>query len=61
MSSRPLEKLPTIRAKLGSTIVFAVGMTILLIFVMLGYALRNAPRDTRRLTLLTAALHAAER
>jgi signal transduction histidine kinase len=59
VSSRPLEKLPTIRAKLGSTIVFAVGMTIVLIFVMLGYTLRNAPRDTRRLTLLTAARNAA--
>ena len=28
MSARPLEKLPTIRAKLGSTIVFAVAITI---------------------------------
>jgi hypothetical protein len=58
VSSRQ-RKLPTIRAKLGSTIVFAVGMTIVLIFVMLGYTLRNAPRDTKLLTLLTVARDAA--
>ena len=39
--TRPLERLPTIRAKLGFTIVFAVGMTVILIFLMLGYALRR--------------------
>jgi signal transduction histidine kinase len=31
-----LQRLPTIRAKLGSVIVFAVGMTILLAYVILG-------------------------
>ncbi len=36
VSSRPLERLPTIRAKLGSTIIFAVGMTVILIFLILG-------------------------
>ena len=55
MSTRPLEKLPTIRAKLGSTIVFAVGMTVVLIFLILGYALRGSSQDTRRLTLLRVA------
>ena len=37
---RPLEKLPTIRAKLGSTIVFAVGMTLLFVYVILGFGFR---------------------
>lgn len=55
MSTRPLERLPTIRAKLGSTIVFAVGMTVVLIFFMLGYALRGSSRDTGRLTLVRVA------
>jgi signal transduction histidine kinase len=59
MSVRPLEKLPTIRAKLGSTIVFAVGVTIVLIFLLLGYALRGSSRDTDRLELVTAARRAA--
>ena len=31
-----LQRLPTIRAKLGSVIVFAVGMTILLVYLLLG-------------------------
>lgn len=55
MNARPLEKLPTIRGKLGFTIVFAVGMTVLLIFLLLGYALRGSSQDTRRLTLLRVA------
>lgn len=59
MSSRPLERLPTIRAKLGSTIIFAVGMTVLLIFLILGYALRGSSQDTDRLTLLRVARRTA--
>ncbi len=55
MSSRPLERLPTIRAKLGSTIIFAVGMTVILIFLILGYALRKSSEDTDRLMLLRVA------
>ena len=42
---RPLERLPTIRAKLGSTIVFAVGLTLALVFVFLGFALRSPFRE----------------
>lgn len=42
---RPLEKLPTIRSKLGSTIVFAVGLTIVLVYFLLGFTLRNAFRE----------------
>ena len=49
MSSPRLERLPTIRAKLGSTIIFAVGMTVILIFLILGYALRASSQDTDRL------------
>ncbi len=37
---RPLENLPTIRAKLGSTIIFAVAVTLLLVYVILGFAFR---------------------
>jgi signal transduction histidine kinase len=33
---KPLERIPTIRAKLGSVIVFAVGMTIALVYLILG-------------------------
>jgi signal transduction histidine kinase len=33
---RPLDRLPSIRAKLGSVIVFAVGMTVLFVYVLLG-------------------------
>jgi signal transduction histidine kinase len=32
----PLDRLPTIRAKLGSIIVFAVGVTVFLVYVVLG-------------------------
>jgi signal transduction histidine kinase len=55
VSTRPLERLPTIRAKLGSTIIFAVGVTVILIFLILGYALRKSSQDTDRLTLLRVA------
>ena len=36
----PLEHLPSIRAKLGSTIIFAVAVTLLLVYVILGFAFR---------------------
>jgi signal transduction histidine kinase len=36
----PLEGLPTIRAKLGSTIIFAVAVTLLLVYLILGFAFR---------------------
>ncbi|MCJ7832683.1 MAG: HAMP domain-containing protein, partial [Actinobacteria bacterium] len=56
---RPLERLPTIRAKLGSVIVFAVALTLLLVFVFVAFALRNSPRDSEVLALLDAARKAA--
>lgn len=58
---RPLERLPTIRAKLGSTIVIAVGMTIALVYVLFGYALRRSQADTDWLRLMAAANRAASR
>ncbi len=57
---RPLERLPSIRAKLGLVIVFAVGMTVLLVYLLLAYALRDTTRDTERLELLHTARLAAE-
>ena len=55
---RPLERLPTIRAKLGSTIVVAVGVTIILSYFLIGYALRNSPRDTEAVDALRTARQA---
>jgi hypothetical protein len=45
---RPLEKLPTIRAKLGSVIVFAVAVTLIVSYVLIAFYLRNSPRIRRR-------------
>jgi signal transduction histidine kinase len=56
---RPLDRLPSIRAKLGLVIVFAVGMTVLLAYLLLAYALRNSSRDTQRLELFRSARAAA--
>jgi signal transduction histidine kinase len=56
---RFLERFPSIRAKLGFVIVFAVGMTVLLIYLLLGYALSNSSRDRDRLQLLDTAQQAA--
>jgi signal transduction histidine kinase len=59
VSSRPLDRLPSIRAKLGLVIVFAVGMTVVLVYLLLGYALRNSTRDTERLQLFDTAKRSA--
>ena len=56
---RPLDRLPTIRAKLGSVIVFAVGMTVVLEYVLLGVALRNEFRDADLVELLQIAQEAS--
>jgi signal transduction histidine kinase len=45
MAMRPLDRLPSIRAKLGSVIVFAVAVTILIMYVTVGFALRKSERD----------------
>ncbi|HEY7756459.1 MAG TPA: ATP-binding protein [Actinomycetota bacterium] len=52
---RPLEKLPTIRAKLGSVIVFAVVLTVALVYFLLALALRNSFRDADLVELLRVA------
>jgi signal transduction histidine kinase len=55
MSSRPLERLPTIRIKLGAVIVFAVGLTVALVYFLLALALRNSFRDADLVDLLRIA------
>jgi signal transduction histidine kinase len=55
MVAHPLQKLPTIRAKLGSVIVFAIGLTIALVYVLLALALRNSFRDADLVELLRIA------
>jgi signal transduction histidine kinase len=57
--SRFLERFTSIRAKLGFVIVFAVGMTVVLTYLILGYALRGSSRDAEQLKLIDAARHAA--
>ena len=52
MAMRPLEKLPTIRAKLGSTIVLAVATTLLISFGLIAFWLRNSPKDTESISTL---------
>ena len=49
---RPLDRLPSIRAKLGSVIVFAVAATILIMYVAVGFAFRQYERDRRFRELL---------
>ena len=55
MSTRPLEKLPTIRGKLGSTIVVAVVITIVISYGLIGFALRNSPKDSEAIDALSLA------
>ncbi len=59
MAMRPLEKLPTIRSKLGSVIVLAVAMTLLISYLVIGFALRNSPRDSEAIKTLRIANLAA--
>jgi signal transduction histidine kinase len=55
MAMRPLDRLPTIRAKLGSVIVFAVAVTILIMYIAVGFALRRSDRDRELRQLLSQA------
>ena len=55
MSSKPLQKLPTIRGKLGFTIALAVVITILISYGLIGFALRNTPRDSEAIDVLALA------
>ena len=59
MRFRPLDRMTSIRAKLGSIIVAAIAITILLMYALFGYALRNSVRDTETLKLLPVATAAA--
>jgi signal transduction histidine kinase len=57
---RPLDRLPTIRAKLGSTIVLAVALTLLLVYVLLGFGFQVfVVRDQLLQLLLAGAIAAA--
>jgi signal transduction histidine kinase len=55
MSTRPLDRLTSIRVKLGSVIVFAVAVTILMMYVGVGFAVRRAERDRQFRELLVEA------
>jgi len=55
VSARPLEKLPTIRGKLGSTIVVAVGITIAISYGLIAFALRNSPKDSEAIDAISLA------
>lgn len=55
MAMRPLEKLPTIRAKLGSVIVLAVAMTLLISYLIIAYALRNSTKSQEAVRALAIA------
>jgi signal transduction histidine kinase len=55
MAMRPLDRLPTIRAKLGSVIVFAVAVTILILYIAVGFALHKSERDREFRELLGEA------
>ena len=50
--TRPLDRLPSIRAKLGSVIVFAVAVTILIMYLTVGFALRKKEQGQQFLILL---------
>src|SRR2546427_7642299 len=47
MSMRPLDRLTSIRAKLGSVIVFAVAVTIVIMYVAVGFALHKLQTPER--------------
>jgi signal transduction histidine kinase len=55
----PLENLPTIRAKLGSTIIFAVAVTLLLVYLILGVAGVLPVRDSLLQVAVAGAAAAA--
>jgi signal transduction histidine kinase len=59
VSMRPLERFRSIRAKLGSVIVLAVALTLLVSYLVIGFALRNSPRDSEAIDALALARSAA--
>jgi signal transduction histidine kinase len=59
MTPRPLDRLTSIRTKLGSTVVIAVGLALAISYVLIGFALRNSPKDSEAIDALTLARLAA--
>ncbi len=59
MGMRPLERFGSIRAKLGSVIVLAVALTLLVSYLVIGFALRNSPKDSEAIDALALARTAA--
>jgi signal transduction histidine kinase len=55
MSPRPLDRLTSIRLKLGSVIVFAVAVTIVMMYIGVGFAVRRSERDRQFSELLIEA------
>jgi signal transduction histidine kinase len=55
MATRPLERLHSIRIKLGSVVVFAVAVTIVILYIAVGFALRMLERDREFRELLGEA------
>jgi signal transduction histidine kinase len=55
MAMRPLDRMTSIRAKLGSVIVFAVAVTILIMYIAVGFSLRKFERDRQFNTVLGEA------
>src|SRR5579883_1264779 len=45
LDRQPLERLPTIKAKLGTITVFAVAVTVACLYVLVGYALRDSESE----------------
>jgi signal transduction histidine kinase len=59
MTSRPLDRLTSIRTKLGSTVVIAVGLALAISYMLIGFALRNSPKDSEAIEALSLARLAA--
>jgi signal transduction histidine kinase len=59
MAAGPLDRLTSIRAKLGSTVVIAVGLALAISYVLIGFALRNSPRDSETVDAISIARQAA--
>jgi signal transduction histidine kinase len=55
MAPRPLDRLTSIRAKLGSTVVIAVALALAISYVLIAFALRNSPRDSEAIDALSLA------
>ena len=59
MAPRPLDRLTSIRAKLGSTVVIAVALALAISYVLIAFALRNSPRDSEAIDALSLARQVA--